>query len=638
MKRHMYVSSGFVRACAFFVSGALAGCGGTGTTVPSSGGSALAPLRIVLQVPPLMKQSIARIPKYVSPGTQGLGIDYATGSNPTFTPSQIQSPPVAFDLSSCINTSLVSCTSNSDGSHTYTLTVAIPPSSSTNPYTLLVTAWDAPPGTGGFPTSAHQLSQQTISNVSINAGAQNTVSLSLNGIPASISLVPLPAQSHVVPFTGTGGFGYAIIGNGPVFFQATALDADGFQIVGPGAPSVTMSDGTGTFTVTSCTTPATNPERCTLEAISVSGTVVNSGVGLTLTATPPSGSGLSPLMLTTTVYPIQELWITHDAGTPPYGVFGYPLFPPTFLPPNQPIDAYIDNGSLCGSTTGNCGLTYLASDPILSGSSAPLLWFTSSYNNSYALYPLPVPSYAFAPSVTSPTIGLSSPPTAIAADAAGNVYVTTASGGSGSFYIYNPATSTSPLVTYNPSPPPTPINLTLTIAPAVPGIPTALQGTLWSNPYGSCGNSPVSVFSQFTGGNTMPAQIQCSNITVSSSLQSALSGTTLYQLAFDENGYLWFVTGSSIVAASVSGTQSAMTLSQVATTSCPIASGTSPSYSCSTSGGFGIAVTGSGSSEAWPVATGLYTLTPFVLSASAGTITMGTATGLPQAASTIVTP
>ncbi|HTW84328.1 MAG TPA: hypothetical protein VMD91_09695 [Candidatus Sulfotelmatobacter sp.] len=117
--------------------------------------------------------------------------------------------------------------------------------SSSGPYTFAVGAYDQPQTANCVPGSAtacagHALSQ-TIVQQTLTVGSANTVSLTLIGLPATISVALAPGQSSVR--TSAQGEQFVF---GATRFVLTALDADGNVIVGPGAPSFSVSTTNGT--------------------------------------------------------------------------------------------------------------------------------------------------------------------------------------------------------------------------------------------------------------------------------------------------------------------------------------------------------------------------------------------------------
>jgi hypothetical protein len=86
------------------------------------------------------------------------------------------------------------------------------------------------------------------------ANQANVVSGVIGGVATGAALVPLNGA-----FAGSFSQGYTLAWNGhPVTVLAEALDADGNVIVGPGAPSIAMSSGNTSFSVTAASAANTS--------------------------------------------------------------------------------------------------------------------------------------------------------------------------------------------------------------------------------------------------------------------------------------------------------------------------------------------------------------------------------------------
>lgn len=324
----------------------LAACGGGGGSSPSAipaKPQGTGSLTITFKVPtktaqlrPHRKGSLQ--PMYESPATQGVGISIAASQSALPAP---QSPTFAFDLSTCTPTN--NCTQNTDGSRSYTLQSGIEPVGS---YFMAMETWDVAPTSGAFPTgTTHELSDG-IAPVTISA-INTSVNISLNGIPATVTAVPMPNQTHVR--VDTSGSGYDIIGNVPTQWLVTALDNDGYLITGDGEPHFSFTTN-GVYTVA----PAVATGQYTVT------TILAKSIPEPITIT---AQGLGPSNVTSNqgsvaITPLQELWVTAngDAGGP-IGIYGFQLVPdpqapgtsspsgPVFGPPMQCCpehETYID--------------------------------------------------------------------------------------------------------------------------------------------------------------------------------------------------------------------------------------------------------------------------------------------------------
>lgn len=105
---------------------------------------------------------------------------------------------------------------------------------------FIISLYDQPQQTGETTAVGNELGQvELVQN--IEAGKTNTLSATVNGIAASLSVVPVPGQA----FVQTGGTAaqpsYTIVGENVATFSVTPLDADGNAIVGTGiTPTVSL--------------------------------------------------------------------------------------------------------------------------------------------------------------------------------------------------------------------------------------------------------------------------------------------------------------------------------------------------------------------------------------------------------------
>ena len=93
----------------------------------------------------------------------------------------------------------------------------------------------------------------------IQSGQTNTVSATVNGIAAKITMTPLPNQPFIQTVGTASAPHFAIIGQNNAAFSITALDADGNAIVGTGiTPTVGLHAAVGTknFNILSSDTDA----------------------------------------------------------------------------------------------------------------------------------------------------------------------------------------------------------------------------------------------------------------------------------------------------------------------------------------------------------------------------------------------
>ena len=256
----------------------LAGCGGsqavaprpsapTGATAASPSAKATATLKVT--IPNRTANANARRPQYVSPATQSIAVSFTptpTGSTQTFNQNLTTGSP------GCV-ASLVSpliCT----------VQFALAPGN----YTATFTTYDGLLDGGNNPTG-NVLSQNQSIAVVIAAGQANNINVTLQGVPASVALVPGATST----LTGSQGAGFGLskcFANQSV--SVIGVDADGNYIVGSGAPTPSLNSSDSTqLAVTAPTT--SSPNTFTLSRPAVPN--ANATVSLTATATPGSGGG-----------------------------------------------------------------------------------------------------------------------------------------------------------------------------------------------------------------------------------------------------------------------------------------------------------------------------------------------------------
>lgn len=512
---------------------ALAACGGGGgassTIVPGTGPKAPALASFKLKLPGKTTMAQVRRPFYQSQATAGVAIDWSSTDprNPNLGYSITQTCPPT------LPTGITSCYLDASGSTIYTFQFDMSPGT----YTFTVTTFDAAPtGTtadaSSFATTANMLAQgQLAAPITINAGVDNPIpNLTFYGIPASVSFVPAPSQSHVTTVNGT----MAIIGNAPQTFYAEPLDADGF-IIGAndsGAPTLTVYEattdpipffkvakGTGTdqFTVTAIAAPGDGSTTGTLEAKAVA-----------------NGSGLQTIQNAYKLLPVQELW-TSQLFTTPDGIVGYPLLLSNAFVPTNYIDYLPDSTSLCGS------------------SGCQFEWGTTLPDGSFEFISATAPQQVFQYTQATGSQGLNAPTapiatfsgsqniTAITADTSGNVFYADAS--TNTLYATNEAFSPASLSKTGLTAAPT----SIAIAPSSPNLPSAFAGAIVVGT-----SSGLVIYSPF-------------NAAFSSGNPAKGGPNASSAVGFDAFGYLWNYDGANIAVYSLTGTPSNPTLNQLAT-------------------------------------------------------------------------
>ncbi|MBV8489065.1 MAG: SMP-30/gluconolactonase/LRE family protein [Candidatus Eremiobacteraeota bacterium] len=149
----------------------------------------------------------------------------------------------------------------------------------------------APLGTHYFAFSTYDANKVALSVndlviEKIQSGVTNVIGVTLGGLVSSFSVVPLAGQPNVA---GSQVAGYTMYGDVPASFSVVPLDADGYSMIGAGAPRavvspppapVALSTPSGTSTTWKFTSSyaATDPSIGLQDSISVSATPVpNSG-------------------------------------------------------------------------------------------------------------------------------------------------------------------------------------------------------------------------------------------------------------------------------------------------------------------------------------------------------------------------
>lgn len=505
---------------------ALASCGGGGTTSAIPKTTPTTPQAVTFSFKLTGKATMARLhrPAYVSIATQGIAIDWASTdlTHPDFAAA------VSATCPSPLPASILACTVDAQGDTDYTFALTLAPGT----YTIAAAAFDKPPSGGAFAGLTPLARGQLAAPFTVTPGTTNVIpSMTFYGIPASVSLVPAPAQNHVIPF----GAGWAVIGAGPQTFFAQALDADGFAIASsdPGAPTLSVSESASDAAQYFSIASTSNKYAFTLTAKQAPAPTVSAA---NIIATATAGGGL-PEVATSHIAlePIEELWVTQAAGgwSTAYGLTGFALMPPTYTPPGKYLAAidfvYDTPGTLCGGA--QCQFEAAGAN----ASFAVALGVTPSSH----LYELPFSnttgSYTY-PSAPLPFTSTSI--SNVAVDAAGHVFVS--DNGIGALFALSTPTDTS----YSEA---TGAGLAgasaLAVAPSIASIPVALQQTIWVGA-GKAGKGNILAYAPFTGTLTPLS------VTVSGNAPALPIST----IGFDTSGKLWVLSGGLIYIYTVSGT------------------------------------------------------------------------------------
>jgi sugar lactone lactonase YvrE len=489
-----------------------------------------------LKLPGKNTMSRVRRPYYQSQATLGVAIDW-TSTDPTHPDYSAPISAVCPGAPS-LPPGVTGCTIDANGDTDYSFQLQIPGGTYT---AFTVTTFDTAPTLGDF--TGNQLAQgQVGAPVVITAGVSNTIpSLTFYGIPATVSFVPAPSQSHVVQYGGTttpsgSGPQFAIIGNAPQAFYVQAVDADGFLIssTDSGAPTIAVSDASSTKHFNVATT--SNASQFTLTAIDAT---ANATINATAT---PGGVGLSAITHSVIVAPVQELWTSQSAGPSPNGIVGYPLYPPAYTPGNA-ID--LSNPSLPGCD-GSCNWQWAAMAPngniwVYETETAALWVFGQGSGSQGPIVPTAASPVTLGPSPAGFTI-----------DSNGLLYLTDTS--SGNITIYNTASPSNALVAF---PDGTNYPSSVAIAPNAANVPTGLVGSIWV-----ADSTNISAYTKYTSGT--PSSIPVSNPPGSASA-----------VAFDAAGHLWVYDPDDglVDVYSIGGSASSATMSLVASTSVGSADG-----------------------------------------------------------------
>jgi hypothetical protein len=243
---------------------ALTACGGGGNagSVPSTLSIPLAKssLALTVVVPAPRVTAGRRRTMYVSPSTQSLSVIVKAGT------ATVLQQAVGLTVAS----NPANCTA-AGGATTCTVLLGLAAGSYTGTF-----ATYAGPVVNGTASGAVLSSGQSLPMVAI-AGQTNTISLTLDGVPASIVIAPASGSSITGTQTGAG----FVVGYTAQALTVEALDAGSNIIVGAGAPTFTASTTGNNFSVT-------QPQTGTPNQLLIAATTAGSSA-LTVTAAPADG-------------------------------------------------------------------------------------------------------------------------------------------------------------------------------------------------------------------------------------------------------------------------------------------------------------------------------------------------------------
>ncbi len=272
-------------------------------------------------------------PQYISPATQSITIvinNTTTGQNGVVNETAGLTPTSAGCQSTLAST-------------VCTLTIS---GLQADSYTATLTTYDGANGTGNVLSAAQAVA------FTITAGENDTIGLTLSGVPVKTLVLPADATTQA---NSNGDYG--LIGQGAHKFIAESLDADGDIIAGPGAPLFTIGTPTGslagvTTAPSTTTTLAPNSFTVTPPATYASGTasfpVTPTFAGQATDGCAQIGANCSSVTVT----------VDMAAVAPP------PVYVTNLL--NATVTGYDENGNpqtLTGSFPGLCYPIGIAYDP-----------------------------------------------------------------------------------------------------------------------------------------------------------------------------------------------------------------------------------------------------------------------------------
>jgi hypothetical protein len=293
-----------------FLSAALSACsGGSSTVLPgspaASGSSGHTAATLTISIPRAAGASSAqrRSPAYISTATQSIAIGASAEAG--------QPAPAGFPLVANVTSSSPGCTTTQSAT-VCTIALPIPPGK----YDASLTTYGQLNGSGS------PLSVSTSIPVNIQAGRTNTLTFTLDAIPASLQILATGGQAANGPLVVT------LPSNASGTLSAYALDASGATIVGPGAPSIAVTtDNAGQIGVTAPTAGAPN-------TIGILSQGTNAIAHITVTATPVGAAAGSAISQTLTVQPptMSLLYLTSSYYVHVVDMTGTEITPPGAFP------------------------------------------------------------------------------------------------------------------------------------------------------------------------------------------------------------------------------------------------------------------------------------------------------------------
>jgi antitoxin (DNA-binding transcriptional repressor) of toxin-antitoxin stability system len=356
---------------------------------------------------PVTAGSARRRPAYVSPATASMNVVVA--ASPGATPLISEAIPLTATSPNCSATpNSILCTAS----------FALSPGS----YVASVTLYDG--AVSGGKVTGNALSTAQNVPFTVVANQNNAIFMTLSGIPASVNVAPLPGQAWV---SGNVASGFTLPAGKTTQFSAVALDADGDAIIGPGAPSISV-------TSTSSALALTQPTQVTPNTFSVTSafTISATTASFSVTATPAGGMPLSTTVALSRSA-AQNLYITNWAGT----AFGPGPYVAEFSPGTSTTTALYEGvipNVAAVDSNGNLVAAHIVVGSSSGSSSTNLTEWEP--NGTPTALPSPEPP-GIAPFAT-PDVAPDKNMSALATDSSGNIYV--ADNGSVSQYRLGSAT------------------------------------------------------------------------------------------------------------------------------------------------------------------------------------------------------
>jgi YVTN family beta-propeller protein len=430
------------RVVPFLAAGLLSACGGGGTSGPvpnapntSVSGAARAAVTFTLLIPPPMSPAADRRALYVSPATVSVVVTLTAQNGTLLTPAQ----PYALSVA------------NLSGCHRAPTAIARAPQAARKPRsvapqrcifsipapvgldTFTISTYDAAQASAAPATLAGHLLSTATTSTTVVANAANSVSLTLGGVVASLTL----GLADASPIEGVVQ---------TISLLVDALDADGHLIIGAGsyANPVTLAntDASGATTLSTTT-------------ITQFGTVTVAYTGAPASATfTASASGVTPVTATLVSQPevfvanlVSGSMTTYLANGTAHAPTITGLLHPCCIAVDAAGKIYVIN------TDDNTLVTYTAAGtattPTISGGTtdpggvavdASGKIYLSDTNANV------VKTFDAAGNAATPTISDPHGPYAVAVDAAGKIYVTNAGNNTLTTYTAN-GSATTPTIT-----------------------------------------------------------------------------------------------------------------------------------------------------------------------------------------------